>query len=606
MADGKVFLGGAPGLSARLSGRRRSLLGFPGWVRAAAGLVVCGLIITAGGGASATNTSQRLSTNQKGTVTISLFAGEPDNMVNVKTDLFTKYVEKHFHIKFTFDLVPSADVATKQSLVLNSGSYPAVIWGGSITQENALQYGSERIFVPLNKLLKRYAPNVWKSIQSVPGYKREVTAPNGQIYALPNVNYCLYCQYGVHDWVNIKYLQEFGLSMPKTTAQFANMLKVFKSHGLTPITGSPDMWNGDTTAFLMNAFIPYQADGNYFDVNDGKLIFVPTQPQWRAGLEYIHSLYAKGYFSKTALTQPLAAVQELEAKQKVGVIPAGADDDFVNNFGQPGTHSGDWLTIPALTGPKGVRSAALSGEFEVGGLTFAITNKATKAQEVRIMKLLNFMYTPVGAEMYTFGPEGKYWSYASKGEKGLFPESALFKSSDSNFANGALQNASWYAWGPYDESATWRYRTYTPKTLGVMGSSGAPMLATEIGAIGLQSPEQYPIVWIPRSESEQYDTEQTNIDNYVGEWQAYFETGEKSLTSSWGQYLAGLKALGLASYLKVAKQVMGAPMQTSKGMLYQKDPAEIHYLICSGPVSSLAKKYLMQSGVPAKDFNCKG
>ena len=96
-----------------------------------------------------------------------------------------------------------------------------------------------------------------KYIKEYPEVANADVAPNGKIYALSSYNYCFHCKYSVKMWINAAKLKEYGLSMPTTTAQFENVLEVFKQHGLIPLDGATIAsggWHSDPTNFLMDAF----------------------------------------------------------------------------------------------------------------------------------------------------------------------------------------------------------------------------------------------------------------------------------------------------------------------------------------------------------------
>jgi putative aldouronate transport system substrate-binding protein len=139
---------------------------------AVAALSVAALLVGACGSVNGATKSSGARRGPSGSVPVSFFGSEPSNVINMQTDWFTNYAEKKFGLKFTFDLVPSGDVATKEPLLMASGDYPDVIWYGSMDQQDAARYGSEGVFVPLNKLIRQYAPNVWRAIQTVPGSSR--------------------------------------------------------------------------------------------------------------------------------------------------------------------------------------------------------------------------------------------------------------------------------------------------------------------------------------------------------------------------------------------------------------------------------------------------
>ena len=545
---------------------------------------------------------------------VSMFGQMPESVANLSTNTFTKFAEKLSGLTFTFQTTPVADatdLTTKQGLLLASGQYPDVIWGGSISNADALKYGSEGVFLPLQNLIKKYAPNLWNNIQTIPGYKQAVTAPNGDIYSLPAYNYCPHCSWTYEDYINIDYLNKFGLSMPRTTAEFANVLNVFKQHGLTPLSGAIDTYDSNPVQFLMNSFIPFDGDlatttdENYVDVsNSGSVIFVPTQPQWKAGLEYIYSLFKNGDFTAEALTQQPSALTSQISQNTLGVFPSGADEVNIQNYGASSSNYLEWLAMPPLKGPSGADYTAFGGTGIGPGFVMAITSKASMAQEIGIMKLLNYMNTAQGFLNYNLGC---YVAKPTPGSTGLAPGAAIFTIKDESVAfvtPNFYQNCSWFQWGPFFDGTSTRMLQESPPPFTPDGSQSYNQLTTEIDMAGHQAKLQYPSsVWVPTADGASFGTLQTNIDTYVDQWTDEFITGQKSLTSDWNSYVSGLNHLGMSSYMGDVTKIMGAPLNTDVP-LYQSSPSDIKFLLCKGPVPSLTKKYLIESGVPASDFNC--
>lgn len=60
----------------------------------------------------------------------------------------------------------------------------------------------------------------------------------------------------------------------------------------------------------------------------------------------------------------------------------------------------------------------------------------------------------------------------------------------------------------------------------------------------------------------------------------------------------------LSNYMKISKEAMGHPEKTTIPE-YEPSASDIKYLVCAGPTKALTQKYLIQSGVPAADFNCE-
>lgn len=468
-------------------------------------------------------------------------------------------------MKINWVTVPNSDVLTKQALLLQSGNYPDVFWSGNFTQSQVLQYAQQGIFVPLNDLLKQYAPNVMKAIASDPGLKRDVTAPDGNIYGLPGYNWCDHCYWSSKYWINTALLKKYGLKMPTTTTEFEQVLKVLKQHHIIPLTGAPDTagWHASPITFLMNAFI-YDDGSDYFYIDHGNVQFAPIQPQWKQGLQYMHKLYTEGLIDKSAFTHNMDIVQTDVAQGKVGVVPNGSSSSFINNWGTPQSHTFDWLTVPPLKGPDGVQWAAFYGNGP-SGITFTITNKASEAEKIALVKLLNFIYTPVGTEMLDFGPAGEYWNFPKKGQRGEDGSQALFVTDWNKFYNGnAMQNVGWNQMGPIYQSKAWRRRNYADSPFSPNGLASLLRMETEKNYAGHQPKKVYPgAAWVPPAEAQQYAMYQTNINNFVNQWTASFVTGGKSLDNDWNTYVTGVKNLGLDQYLQMAQKAMGTPFDTS-------------------------------------------
>lgn len=572
-------------------------------VLCAIGAVVALLLAACSGGGSGSANGE-----------VTLFGGQPVSVKNLSTNWFTKYVQQKFGLKFKFNLVPGADVTSKQSLLLGSGNYPEVFWGTTLTPTDVLKYGKQGAFVSLNDLLKKYAPNAWKAIQTVPGYKQDVTAPDGKIYALPFFNYCPHCLFTDKLYINIKDLHQYHLAAPKTTADFEHVLTVFKQHGLTPLTGASERQGGygsDPTVALMNAFLPFNGPEagptGYVNVDNGKVSFAPTDQRWRKGLAYMHDLYAKGLFSKTMFTQDQNALTRQVSSGSVGVFANGGPNTAINNYGAPGSHYQDWFAMPLLKGPDGAQFGAFQAGQGAGfsQFTFALTNKATKTDTIKLMKLINYLYTPDGTQTLNFGREGEYWKRAEKGHQGLIPKQALYENTAKTtdfYSGNSIQNAGWNQWGPIYGSETLRDLSYGPPPFASNGDQTLIQLDTELFYLGHQASQVYPPVsWVQPSDVQQFGTEQTNINNYVEQWKAEFVTGAKSTDKDWNSYVSGLQHLGLKAYLSTLQKDMGKPFGTAAAS-YQANQDEIKYLLAKGPVPETTKEYLMQAGVPASYF----
>lgn len=493
---------------------------------------------------------------------ITFLAAPSGDIVDLKTNSFTKLVEEKFGLNINWNITTGADMVTKQNLMLASGDYPEVIWNGNFSPSDILKYSKQGLIVPLNDYLDKYAPNFKKALDDAPGLKAASIAPDGKIYGIPNYNWCYHCYWMSKFWINTKYLDELGLKMPTTTAEFESVLQAFKEKGYVPLTGAIDGNYPDPTTFLMNAFV-YDDRNTYFNVNDGQLSFAPVSDEWKAGLSYINGLYAKGLIDHSAYTQKWDDLNKQLQQKKVAAFSTGGSF-FILPQGTANPDYKYWKTVPPLKGPGGVQYAAFYGNGP-GGATFVVTNKATEEQKIALAKLLDYIYSPEGTQTLDFGPEGKYWKKADASEVGLNGQTALFQTDFGAFyANGAKQNEGWNQMGPIFQSATWRNGQAATSADIPEGQETMLHLETLKNYTGKQPAQVYPgAIWISEEENQKYSMIRTNINKYVNEWMAQFIVGSKSIDKSWEEYKNGLNKLGLDEYLKLSQQYMGKPFDTS-------------------------------------------
>lgn len=510
-----------------------------------------------------------------GPVKISFYASPANNVIDIKTNWFTQYVEKEFNININWLITPASDREAKQPLLMSSGDYPEVFWNGNFTPSDILKYSQQGILLPLNDLIKSYAPNVQKAIQTVPGLKEITTAPDGNIYGLPTYNWCFHCFWAAKLWINTKLLDENGLKMPTTTDEFEHVLQVFKDKGLIPLTGSTNGWHADPTVFLMNSFA-YNNDTDYLNVENGKVSYSPVKPEWRQGLEYMHRLYSKGLIDQQVFSQKEDVVVRNMSQNKIGVAAHGGSNIIIPN-GDANPEFKYWLSVPPLKGPNGIQNVAFFGNAP-SSLSFVITNKATKEQQIALMKLLNYIWTPEGTQTLDFGQEGKFWNKAKPGQLGLDGKQALFETDFTKFYSGnARQNEGWDQMGPIYQSMEWRNGGVAIAPFGPGGAQTLLHLETMRNYAGHQPKEVYPgAVWIPADQNQQYAVYKTNINKYVKQWTAEFIVGTKSLDKDWDAYVKGLDQLGLPKYMEMAQKYMGKPFETSG---FTSDSSIVNFLL---------------------------
>lgn len=495
---------------------------------------------------------------------LKMFAPQFASIENMETNLFTKWAEEKTNIKIEWDLVPDNALNDRKQLMLASGDYPEVILHGNLTKEEQMKYGKQGVFIPLNDLIEQYAPNIKKAMEDIPYMKSSITSPDGNIYALPQVNECYHCDNALKVWMNKAWLDKLGMQVPTTTEEFYQVLKAFKEKDPNgngkqdeiPLTGSDEMWTGNVTAFLMNAFIvddyTEKTTGTFLRVANDKVEFVANTEEWKQGLEYLNKLYKEGLIDPAAFTQNADAIQQLANREGDNIM--GTLTTALLSYAYPMNDTTprhkDYVVVPPLKGPNGVQQTLFFGG--INNSQFAITNKATKEQQIAAIRFADLMYTEEAIVLQEHGPEDKGWRMAKEGELDLNGNQAKYAENvDPN--PKPTHNDGWEQIGPslrtYDYRASWAALQQDPLA---EGGYGKRLNEVSKEYEPYHSKEQFPNgLFIALEDADLSAQIKTTLVEYVKSNMAQFITGSKDISKEWDNYVKGLEGMQLNQYLEI-------------------------------------------------------
>ncbi|OBZ12702.1 MULTISPECIES: ABC transporter substrate-binding protein [Bacillales] len=529
------------------------------------------------GGQTATNQAKEDVFTEVGTfpivnkqLTLKMFAPQLPTIENMETNAFTKFLEEKTNIKIAWDLVPNNSIEDRKQLMLASGDYPEVILHGNLTREEQMKYGKQGVFIPLNDLIEKYAPTIKKALADIPYMKSSITAPDGNIYALPQINECYHCDNGLKLWINKAWLDKLGLQLPTTTDEFYEVLKAFKEQDPNgngkkdelPLTGSDEMWAGNVSAFLMNAFIvddyTEKNAGTFLSVKDGKVDFTANKEEWKQGLAYLNKLYKEGLIDPAAFTQNADAIQQLANRETDNIMGAATTAliSYAYNMTDAQPRHKDYVTLPPLKGPNGVQQT-----LNFAGISksqFAITNKATEEQQIAAIRLADYLYTEEAIVLQESGPENKGWRKAAEGELDLDGKQAKYSVIQQE--KKQTHNDGWEQIGP--SLRTYEYRSSWMAIQDPLAEGGyGTRLNTESKKYEpFHSKEMYPNgVFIAQEDAEIAAQLKTTIVDYTKSNMAQFITGSKDISKEWDAYVKGFDGLQLGQYIDIYQKALSTP-----------------------------------------------
>lgn len=448
--------------------------------------------------------------------------------------------EKQTNIKVKWNKVPAESLEEKRNLALAGSDLPDAFYAAGIPPMELFKYGKQDVFIPLNDLIDKYAPNLKQIMEENPEVESAMTFPDGNIYALPTIMDpgASSIRVGARPWINEDWLAELDMDMPETTDDFYEYLKAVK-------TGDPN-GNGEADeipfggrdlgidGWLKGAFgVGNKGPANInidLDPETEELRFYPTSDEYKQLLEYIHKL-----FDEELIEQNIFSIEENQyrAKASEGLYGSTVFYDPELLFDVEG-----YTGAPALEGPQGDKSYVEVGQLITQMGAFVLTNE--NENPAASVRWLDHFYGDEGAEFYFMGIEGETYEKTSDGS---------FKYLD-KFTDNEDDLTLEQALSPY---VPW-VNVYAPAIFKedlFQGSETSPNSLEAAEKLEPYIPEEiWPIFTYTEEENNQLLTLSSDIDKYVEEMRDKFISGNEPL-SKWDDYVEKIEKMGLDDYMDI-------------------------------------------------------
>lgn len=291
-----------------------------------------------------------------------------------------KRMEKQTNVHIDWTCFVSDQFSDKKNLALAQfGNLPDGLFNAGMSDYDLLRYAKQGIIIPVENLIDKYMPNLQAVFEKYPEYRTMCTAPDGHIYSFPWIEQLGAGKEAIQaigdiPYINKKWLDYLGLEVPTTTDELEQVLIAFRDHadelekefdiegGVIPMSFIIN--NGDQDpAILMNGFGEGYGDtGDHFAVTDeGKVIYTPTQEGYKEGIEWLHKLVTEDLIDPEAFTQEWSTYVAKGKNHRYGLCFTWDIANIDNNT--------DYVMLPALTGPDGVRNITRQNNSETSGLT---------------------------------------------------------------------------------------------------------------------------------------------------------------------------------------------------------------------------------------------
>lgn len=466
-------------------------------------------------------------------VTLTYWMDLPSNISTTYTNFgdteFAKELEKRTGIKVKYVHPSSGQGSEAFSLMVASNDMSDIIqydWakalGGPTVTIN------DKVIIKLDDVIDKYAPNLKKYLSENKDVDKLVLTDEGNYYVFPFIRGDKELLTSCGPVIRQDWLEKLNLPIPETVDEVETTLRAFKNDlGVkAPLT----MLNYQTN-YLLNIC---QASKTFY-VEDGKILFGPSQPEYKTALTRLNKWYKEGLLDNNYVSTDSTLLDANMLNGESGMTYAsggGGVGKWLETMSAKGQQF-DIVGIPFIADKKGgiPKFDAATGTYSSYG-SVAITTSC-KYPELAA-KLLDYGYSDEGHMLFNFGIEGKsyemkdgyptYTDEIMKNSEGLTVTQAMGKyflaANNGSFVQDKRYIEQYYSKPQQQESlANWT------KHIGKADSTTLPTLT------------------YTAEESTEYSNIMTEIEKFVDENTAQYISGINSLDTFESSFESGLKTL---------------------------------------------------------------
>ena len=478
----------------------------------------------------------------------------PEDIAWEEVENYKEY-EKMTNVKITWELADVENIAEVRNIKLASGDLPDLFFQARMPVLDQLKYGQMGYFIPLNDLIKNYAPNLQKILDTEPDVKKVWTMSDGNIYATAGCtasdNYMNLMPQKW--WASWDYINKYNDGkLPTTTDELYTFLKAVKDDNpeMTPLSSHRLKWiiRAMKGSFGMGNRSAYNHEYVSWDEENQTVVLDATTENYKEMLQYLNKLYAEGILDPNIFTQEMASYVANGREGKYCFIhgntpgvfgfPKNEEDNNPDNLPYWNTTGeGGWTCATHLAGPHGddIMSCYLPQSQMPG--QFVIT-KNNKYPEATMRWVDYFMDGGEGTIFYYYGIEGNGYDLDENGHM------------DNSNYNKQATGKQYTFQGSYP---VW-YWTADVYNFSIKNPEAEELYDNDLKKLYETKPDSVwgEFAWTSE-EADEMSILQTDIHGYIEEVKAKLITGEMSF-DEWDTIQTKIKNMGLDRYIEIYTQ----------------------------------------------------
>ena len=448
-----------------------------------------------------------------------------------------KELEKLTNVKIEFIHPPEGQESEHFNLMISSGDLPDIIEQGERYKGGIDKAIADGIFIRLNELVDKYAPNFKKVIESNEELKKQVYSDSGNLLGFGMISSEVpgtslepkaenpWCGPFIRkDW-----LDELGMEIPTTIDEWYTALKAFKEQKNAEI---PMIWNNSigmepSTGAFVSAF---DIGPNFF-IKNGEIKYGPIEPGFKEYLQLVNKWYQEGLIDKDFPTRDSKSIDALVMSGKVGAKLQDGTALILK-----GRAVG--IEFAGAPYPKRDENSDIHWRYKnnICRDNYAVITSKCKNPEAAV-KWFDYHYTYEGLKLFNFGVEGK--SYTSIDELGR-PQYVEYLTKDN-----------YLEWDRYNHVVRLHNGSYLKS------------VTRSVPRCWMEDLEKYRIVWdnqpadyvlppitLTAEEGAEYAKIMSDIESYRNEMMLKFIMGQEPL-DKFDEFVNNIKAMNIERVIEI-------------------------------------------------------
>ncbi len=399
---------------------------------------------------------------------------------------------------------------------------------------------TDGVILPLNAYVEEYAPNLSAILKENPEWGEAIKTDDGLYETFPFLReepfLCVYAGPMVRkDW-----LDDLGLEVPRTVAEWENVLLRFKEEKGAEYPFSADKETFRLYEVLAGAY--GTANGMFLD-DEGRVKFGPVQPEYKQYLETLHRWYTMGLLDRGFVNNDNAAVKVKILKGEVGMTVGTAGKDMGGYISAAKETNAGFNIVPIPYPVLNPGEKAILGQRTPQVEANCFISSHCKKPEIAV-KFLDYGYSPEGHMLYNFGIEGV--SYTMQDGNPVYTEEIINNPDGLAFDESLVRFARANYHGPFVQDARYIDQFY------------ALQQQKEAVEIWSDTEAQEHILQIDKmttGENERYTEIFLHIQNYCDEMFYKFVMGQESL-ERFDDYVDKVYALGCEEAVQIQQEAV--------------------------------------------------